>query len=60
MAWLLLPVFSQIYSRNLFQKVEQKYVGDIEFNEEKDANILKMVDKATAGEESITAKQLVY
>lgn len=57
---MLLPVFSQIYCRNLFQKVEQKYVGDIEFNEEKNANTLKMVDKATAGEESITAKKLIY
>ena len=59
MAWLLLPVFSQIYSKNLFQKVEQKFVGDIEFNEEKSANTLKIVDKKTADEESITAKKLV-
>lgn len=59
MAWFLLPVFSQIYSKNLFQKVEQKFVGDIEFNEEKSANTLKIVDKKTADEESITAKKLV-
>lgn len=56
MAWLLLPVFSQIYSNNLFQKVEQNYVGDFEYNgKKKNANTLKIVDKATVDEESKTA-----
>lgn len=33
-AWLLLPVFSQIYSENPFQRVEEKHVENVEFSEE--------------------------
>lgn len=33
-AWLLLPAFSQIYSKNPFQRVEEKHVENVEFSEE--------------------------
>lgn len=39
-AWLLLPAFSQIYSENPFQRVEEKHIKNIEFSEEQSASTL--------------------
>lgn len=44
-AWLLLPAFSQIYSENPFQRVEEKHIENIEFSEEKSASTLTIVNK---------------
>ena len=44
-AWLLLPAFSQSYSENPFQRLEERHLENIEFSEEKSASTLKIVNK---------------
>lgn len=44
-AWLLLPAFSQSYSENPFQRLEERHIENIEFSEEKGASTLKIVNK---------------